>query len=892
MPIWPFRRRRRASSNNPSATAIEQHPLALAEKGNPPSMSTLTHSPGPRSATATPPIPRRNSRRNSKRGRPRPASEAQSPASQHRNDPSNKENVPPLSSASREDITALPFQQRLDQSPHLRPVDLEKPPIPYNFRPHSMSQTSVQRQDSLAKLQKSQTRQSKRSTADYGAPTRRFSGRSKRKDDTLREEEIRAMTAPIPIPKRPGDGPLRRDSKKIRGLNGDSRVSLPPEGSIHSSMSGIVEQRGWEVGSFAAIFSPRPAVRLSGLPQYVSNSLPPSSSGFLYRIDSLRASEKAPANQDGRERRKRRTVGNEADDLGASDIRAIMERDAKRREKRQQERQETLERKLKAKAEGRDRADSGRKRRPSEERRRVEQARIRAEEQLQARGVLTPPSDVHPALRGTHPEPAGLGIDQTEELQASQLETVQPAAPQPEPENPFTDAAEVPPASPQPGDVPAEARPTTAESPAEEPFLGTAQAVRMSQANTPPLSPIYGQRAMSSASQLAEALRHESISQQSMADLAPPPRIPVERRSSDPPQAPQERRTGTWANIFRRGGTFRKSVAEPKEPAQSSFSNTSRESMRNQPLPAHFVGTDPPRPGTYLSKSGTPVRTQSKFREDLPGMPISPPDSRTQSPDVATSAAAAAAFRAPIKSVPLDIPVKKQRDAEGDVIMGNRNDTPVSQNLRSRHQMSGSLASIDSEGSWLASGSLKRQSHQSALSKSFAKKNAEFTASYEELGVDKDAEYLSRNTSSRGRGLNSQEEESEEETQPDPSPGEPFTVHESMRRKPTLVEHDPRLRSREGLVQEFSAQEAVEMPYERFEHADDSDESEPESPQAQIERATSVKTGGRHSRQFSSGSAKLLNVPRNRASFDVSSDVSREQTPPPHPPIHESQKDE
>ncbi|KXT13853.1 hypothetical protein AC579_6894 [Pseudocercospora musae] len=887
MPIWPFRRRRRASSDNTNAAPIEQQPLA--EKGAVPSKSTSTQSPGPRSATATPPIPRRNSRRNSKRGRRRPASEAQSPASQHRNDPSNKENVPTLPYTSREEITALPFQQRLEQSPHLRPVDLEKPPIPYNFRPHSMSQTSVQGQDTLTRLQKSQTLRSKRSTTDYGTPTRRFSGRSKRRDDALREEEIRAMTAPIPIPKRPGDGPLRRDSKKIRGLNGASHVSLPPEGSIHSSMSGIIEQRGWEVGSFAAVFSPRPAVRLSGLPQYVSNSLPPSSSGFLYRIDSLRASEQAPAPQDERERRKRRTVGNEADDLDASDIRAIMERDAKRRAQRQQERQDKLERKLRAKAEGRDRADSGRRRRSSEERRRVEQARIRAEGQLQARGVLTPPSDVHPALRGNNPEPAGLGIGQTqEEPQASQPETAQPAAVQSKAENPFTDAAEASLTSLQAENVPAEAAPTTVESAAEEPFLGTAQAVRMSQANTPPLSPVYGQRATSSASQLAEALRHESISQQSMAELAPPPRIPVERRSSDPPQ---EKRTGTWANIFKRGGTFRRSVAEPKEPAQSSFSNTSRESMRNQPLPAHLVGTDLPRPGAYRSRSGTPVRTQSKFREDLPGMPISPPDSRTQSPDVATSLAAAT-FRGPTKAVPLDIPLKKQRDAEGDFAMGNRNDTPVSQNLRSRHQMSGSLASIDSEGSWLASGSLKRQSHHSALSKSFAKKNAEFTASYEELGVDKDAEYLSRNTSSRGRGLNSPEEESEEEVQPDPSPGEPFTVHESMRRKPTLVERDPRLRSREGLVQDFSAQEAIVTPYERSEHADDSDEVEPESPHPQIARATSVKTGGRHSRQFSSGSAKLLDVPRNRASFDVSRDLSRENTPSPQPPIHESQKDE
>lgn len=693
------------------------------------------------------------------------------------------------------------------------------------------------------------------------------------------------MATSTPIPKRPGDGPLRRDHKKIRGLNGDSHVSLPPEASIHSSMSGIVEQRGWEVGSFAAVFSPRPAVRLSGLPQYVSNSLPPSSSGVLYRINSPRATDQADNTRDGRERRKRRTVGNEADELDASDIRAIMERDAKRREKRQQERQDKLDSKLRAKAEGRDRADSNRKRRDSEERGRVEQAKQRAEEELQARGVPTPPSDVHPALRGTNPKPDGLGIvEPHQSARTDPIDTANAIATTTTTNNPFRDDAAAPLPSTRPEHVATEPTSATVEFPAEEPFLGRAQAVRMSQANTPPLSPVYGQRATSSASQLADALRHESISQQSMAELAPPPRIPMERRSSDPPQ---EKRTGTWASIFRRGGTFRRSTHELVEPAPSSFSNTSRESMRSQPLPAHLVGTDLPRPGAYRSKSGTPVRTQSKFREDLPGMPISPPDSRTQSPDVTSSAAA---FRRIDKAAPLDIPGKKQRDAEGDVVMGNRNDTPISHNLRSHHQMSGSLASIDSEGSWLASGSLKRHSHQSALSKSLGKRNTEFTASYEELGVDKDAEYLSRNTSSRGRGLNSPEEESEEEAQPDSSLGEPFTVHDSIRRKPTLVERDPRLKSREGLVQEFSAQEVTATTYESSLHGeqgDDSDDFEPDSPHPQIARATSVKTGGRHSRQFSSGSAKLLDVPRTRASSDTSRDLSRENTPSPHPPIHE-----
>lgn len=915
MPIWPFRRRRRANTDNHDASADKKQ--LLSEKAAQPSRSLHAASPPPRDTDTPPPVPSRPSRPSSKPDSARrptlqadeKAAEArntESPAGQQRLGSANKENVPPrnkIANGSKENVTALPLQQHLARSPHLRPVDLDKPQIPYSFHPHSSSQTSVQRQEALAKLSKSSTLRSKRSTQDYSAPSRTFSRKSKR--DVVREEEIRSMTTPIPIPKRPGDGPLRRESKKVRGLNGDSQVSLPPEGSIHSSMSGVVEQRGWEVGSIAAVFNPRPAVRLSGLPQYVSSSLPPTSSGLLYRIDSAGGNEKAPSTPKGKDRRKRRTVGTEADDLGSGDIRAIMERDAKRRERKQIERQERLDRKLRSA--GRDKADTERKRRNSEERRRAEQHRARLEQELQTRGVLTPPSDVHPALRDARPEVIGLGIGDRQEAQS-------PAAAHADSENPFVlasespfvDAAEQPLPSPRSARAPYE-HPTLLESPMEEPYLGTAQAVRLSQANTPPLSPVYG-RTMSSASQLplTEITRQESASRAIASGLAPPPRIPVERRSSDPPS---ERKTGTWAAFFKRGGTFRRSMQEEK-PIETGFSNTSRDSMRNQPIQAHLIGTDPPRSPIHRSASGTPVRTQSKFREDLPEMPISPPESREQTPDVAMAAAAAATARRSQRGPtpqPVDIP-GRVRDAEGDVYMSGRNDTPTSVGGRGHVAMSASMASIGSEGSWLASGGSKRQSNQSALSRSFSKRNAEFTASYEELGVDKDAEYFSRNPGSKTRrGSNageliSPDEESDEDGPKPPTPDKPLTVHDSVRRKPTLVQHDPRLVSREGLVQEFAAQEVApedaelegvetpyETPYERSPHTSDHDSDDPESSSPQIQRATEIgrarsiqmkSQNSRHSRQFSAGSAKLLDLAGKRASADV----SREPTPIPRSP--------
>lgn len=924
MPIWPFRRRRRANTvhetpreqpapvsekpKQPSLPAeTTQQPNTTTSKSNSRPSTKRAASPPPADAHA-PPIPRRSSKNGSQRKRrlsqPAQAIPDEKAAAENRQltvtkDSKDKENVPPsrhhAHHASREDITALPRQGKLDQSPHLRAVDLDnRPQIPYNFRPHSMSQTSVNKQDTAtSKPRRPNTLHSKRSTQDYSSPARRASSRnSKKRDEALREEEIRAMSKPIPIPKRQGDGPMRRDSKKFRGLlSKDSEVSLPPEGSIHSGMSGVLEQRGWEIGSLA-VFNPRPAVRLSGTPQYVPSQSVPQASGMIYRIDSTKDKEKKPVLSDAA--RKRRTVGDEVDDLDASDIRAIMERDAKRREQRHRERQEKLERKLRSR-EGRNRGDSdARRQRDADEQRRIEEGRARAQQQLQSQGPLTPPSAIHPALRNQQAQaaPVGLGIGEARAASPDpmDIEPTQPATSpshefpmqvgglethqEEETTDPFSDAHEHLPASPWHERPPTMSHTSLpAESPMEEPEVRTAQAVRMSMANTPPLSPIHAQN----SSQIAEALRQQSISAASASNLPPPPPIPVERRSSDPPK---ERRSGAWASFFRRGGTTKSRKEGVVSPAETGFSNTSRESMRNQPLPAHLVGTD--RPPAVRRISGPPVRTQSKFREDLPEMPISPPESRQQSPDVMTSAAAVAAARRAGRSTPQPI------DIPGRVRDADRNDTPVS---RGHTAMAGSLASIDSEGSWLASGE-KRHSKQSALGRSYSKRNADFSASYEELGGDRDAEYFSRNRESRSRkasnptmmGSDPAEASEEEETlDPINTADEPLAVHGSVRRKPTLVQRDPRLKSREGLVQEFAAGESgevIETPFETPPEASPDEEYEPESPidkePVQLARARSVQQyGSRHSRQFSAGSAKLLDVQGKRTS------ESRNPTPEP-----------
>lgn len=907
MPFWPFKRRRSALRDD----AVSEKARALPEPAGDPKSAP----PAP-----TPPVPRRSSKRGQRKRRasqqPEKATDAQFIESKKRQSrPSSvgpdKENIPPLPrKGSIEDITALPVTQTLQSSPHLRPADVERPPIPYNFRPHSASQTSIQRQEAAGRPSRPSTLKSKRSTYDSGTPQRRRSSR-KPHEDKIREEEIRAMSAPIPIPKRPGEGPLRRDSKKIRSMGKkDSNVSLPVEESIHSSMSGIMEQRGWEVGSLA-VFNPRPAVRLSGTPQYVAPGSVPSTS-YMSRDGLKRDKEKAPLTKDMA--RRRECIGERADQFDASDLRMLMERDAKRQAQRRREQQEKLDKKLRNRV-GRERGDSDRKKRReaeeaklrAEEERQIQEERQaqeertaleerRAQEQRRARELVMPPTDVHPAFRDRQmeedPEAVGLGIGAgaataididsehhhehalptTTEQGTENTGTYLNYPPQGDiPENPFEDSQMLPESPPMQTETleddrlgPMPGAFTATEVPMEDTVGSTAQAARVvAQTATPPQSP---SRAGSLPIQ----------PQQVDKDLPLPPPIASDRRTSEPKM---ERRAGGWASIFRRGGTnLRRQQEDGRDtPSDFSFSNTSRESMRNQPLPAHLVDT---MASQRHSKSGTPVRTFSKFREDLPEMPISPPDSRTQSPDVTLAAAAAAAARRARSSPqPVDIPgaADKARDSDPDQISAIvRNDTPISP-ARGHGLMSASLASVDSEGSWLASGSTKRQSGQSVLSRgmgSLSRRKPEFTGSYEELGGDKDAEYFRRLTPSPGlrnsrisspaRAGASPDEESEygEVAQIAESTSDPLTVHQSVRRKPTLVHRDPRVKSREGLLAEYAGAEGEEASPEKPEF--DLDEE-----YARVHSATSVNYKG-HARQISAGSARILDIPAGkRASVDA-----------------------
>ncbi|TKA37464.1 hypothetical protein B0A49_13723, partial [Cryomyces minteri] len=386
--------------------------------------------------------------------------------------------------------------------PHLRPATTPgRADIPYNFHSQSHSQSHIHPAERTVKPQRPVTSRSKRSAYDSNSQQRRSS--KKRKEDYhVREEEIRAMSAPISIPKRPATmsgPPTARDGRKMRsGLSNKpsrmSDLSLPTEESVHSSMSGIIEQRAFEISGMD-MFSPRPTIRYSGVPQQRPQTAPSSGIG-VSRSGSRKdrppmTPVKPPATPETRKEpsKKDRTIDDLADDLDAGALRELMERDQRRREKKKKEQNDRIQRKLQRKAD---------KQRREEERKELASiAAARAGQEAgkalieEPRGLGTKPEQVAPSKKPLH-------IDTIHDEGAVNTGTYLDYPPRGDiPSNPFADRS---PTSGSPAIETSTPVETHAEAPTEapaettyeEPVLNTAQAVRLSKASmSPPTSPAY-----------------------------------------------------------------------------------------------------------------------------------------------------------------------------------------------------------------------------------------------------------------------------------------------------------------------------------------------------------------------------------------------------------------
>ncbi len=282
--------------------------------------------------------------------------------------------------------------------------------------------------------------------------------------------------------------------------------------------------------------------------------------------------------------------------------------------------------------------------------------------------------------------------------------------------------------------------------------------------------------------------------------------------------------------------------------------------------------------GTYVSRrpsSATAARAKSRFREDLPDFPLSPPDSRMQSPEAEPPLPALDEKSTDEgKAQPIAISGPKHGSSlySRQQRTSNTADRVTSITAPDPHQsMSMSLASVDSEGSWLSGRVTAKQS--SILRDSLTQSNrldgqqaseSPSSSTQEDMGVAED-DYMAGLAHRRHSDLyhgrrsgdcrpSSDEEDAKDET---------GARWGSVGTRPNVVrthKHDrSTMQSHDGLIDTESDGEGSKA------------DSSPVDPSAQgkvnVQRARSVNLSGHHVRSFSAGSAKLLDI-THRTSVD------------------------
>ncbi|KAL8949639.1 MAG: hypothetical protein Q9222_004264 [Ikaeria aurantiellina] len=768
-----------------------------------------------------------------------------------RRDPLNEKILPGATARSMQQLSKAPA---------------DRGDVPSYYFQQQMSTTSLQ-PENFSVIQKVPTLAGKRSANDGILPRRKSSKR--RADDHAREQEIKAMSSPIPIPKRPGSQTSRipaRDSMKSPGSKTEnperptSDISLPPGGSFASSISVATEPHSFRVSALDAL-SPRPTIRYSDNPRFTSGS------GSLRPSRTSTRKEKQPAIPEESINPKKR-INELANDMDAGSLRELMERDRRRTEKHRKSDRGKTHRSLQRKAN-----------------------KDRAQEDVPTAG----------AGLGVR-EPTSMPIDQKDEREPTSESWLKDPEKEPgtrTPESWLKDPSRenLVPASPFHDPVAGTGtthleEPTPPDEP-EEAVLQTAKAVRLSQASmSPPLSPIPPSQEPSTLSHIAY------LASRSTPDI--PERPEDERRDSDT----SARLSSNWRSIFRRSDTrANRGSADRGRTTQSEFSNTSRESVARQMPPSAF--TRIPR-----ARSGTPARTQSRFKEDLPELPISPPDSRVQSPEVAGQYPPSHYDqpRSSITSNPSQ-PLSEIHPAyrEEAALSRHQSLNRGSSDMAASALMSQSLASVDSEGSWLTGRAMKRSSQTPVnplreSASSLQRRLRDLGASEEDLkSAEKEVEVhepiierpegghrYQRDIQGSRRGEDfgmSGDSDDDMALHPAPAPiaEEEGTWHGAVGRQPTIVRQGTRARSREGLLNEFNA---AEESYESSPVGDSpgGNASSPDTPF--IQRATSVDFGKGHVRHISAGSARLLNLPaRSSGEIKRMSSASGERSPlgPPSP---------
>ena len=756
-----------------------------------------------------------------------------------------------------------------------------------------------------------------RRRSDHDPSLPRHKSSKRKAEEHAREREVRAMSSPIPIPKSSSaqsPGLLRKETKQIPGnLNVHlerprSEVSLPLPESF-SEMNEPTDQHSFKVSAFA-VLSPRPTIKYDGSSRLAA---PRSATQSRASARQMIAEEETSP---------KKRIDDLADDLDSGGLRELMERDKRRREKKREGDKAKLHRKLQRRAERQkedeQRRAQGLEARPSTPKgksRRLEEG-LRVDTEMSSSPPT--PENTERFTQGGHYEtsspfpmtaidhaaeddpfaddsgagPSGTGMAEVED------EATEAAV------NPFSHPADNEPELPvQPAVNPllrqkdnettlagANVEPVSSRE-VEEPDLPDRSPLRTAENQAVPKQVI-----LSPPTSPEQALRERtSLSHPTTESKGQTPDVlsstEVGQRDSE-----QGAQSNPWATFFKRGGRRKRSSADRGRDSPSEFSNTSRESFsRQQPSPVV-----PPRSfrRSDAGTTATPQRTRSKFREDLPELPISPPDSRMQSPEIAPVHQATTVTRSasnepnPSAVHPAD-GSSLATSSSMPTLDRSRQDDQLSQQRSMEFPasdtappvLSQSLASVDSEGSWLSGKPVKRGSgqmghplrqSQSSLGQQFAAASSEaeendvaedeyfnrLTPAPEETRRSSSASAM-RKASSTVINLGAEGDPSSEPEVPRLPDRVGETWHGSVGRQATIVRQTSRAKSKEGLLNESLADEPE--PSSPEDEADPPDFETPaeEFQDSPVMRARSVEYGKGHARHISAGSARLLDIRRS-----------------------------
>lgn len=658
-------------------------------------------------------------------------------------------------------------------------------------------------------------------------PQRKSSKR--RKEDHDREVEVKRLSESHPAPTRPAPEswtagrPIKKDSKRLRtGFNKhwdpDSEISLPVPESLNSAMSSDSDQIGWKLTALDAL-APRPTLRYSSNPLSVSSATSgPHRAGSQKR----KLAEREPIAQATLKAHKR--VDDLADDLDASDLRELMERDKRRKARKEDRERERAERRLARRSQ-----------------------RQRDDQEASEKNGTPPPQNLDRGVLGR--DTTGLTTDTTSAVVTSSRRRSSDDSPRQREKRPARLELEEPrDSSPLDQFHRVNSVPLTPaqDTPAEESDRRDHRKSldrRRSRSPSPRLISFIKPRKRVAKS---PAPTDDDKTDARSEKLSVQPSTRIASRSEESDSGTRISDSGSsrpWASIFRWG----RSGWNKRDSGPSSFSNTSRDSM---------MASQPPQVANYggvqRSNSKVPKRTMSRFREDLPELPVSPPDSRMTSPEGEVVSAE------PLPSIADEADDTAVR--YGTPTSGHRA-TPISIH-RDRDQIavspvpqSMSLASVDSEASWLSGRMGGRKRTSSGMQGSFANYSIRPTsAELDEHDGDHQSiaedEFLKTvvddrlHSKSTGEALPSSDEDEESS----PKWG-------TVKQNPLIMHHRDTMRSTEGLLSSFSPDDK-HMSFGQDSLEGISEGETPGIPQ----RATSMDFSQKHARPFSAGSAKLLEV--------------------------------